>query len=84
MDESVTLTIGKAEPLVLFDLLFRFRDEPHLSIRHDAERVTLWMIEACLEKMLAEPFSDEYQRILEEAREKVVTGWGSPPKSPHS
>jgi hypothetical protein len=84
VDESVTITIGKAEALVLFDLLAGFRDGLHLPIRNDAERVTLWMIEACLEKALVEPFSAEYERILEEAREKVVARWGSPPKSPNT
>lgn len=53
MDDSLSITIGKAEALVLFDLLFDFRDQPHVSIRNGAERVVLWMLEACLEKELA-------------------------------
>ena len=81
-DETLTITIGKAEALVLFDLLFGFRDDPQLVIRNDAQRVTLWMLEACLEKLLAEPFSDEFGRILEQAREKVLMRWGVPGQSP--
>jgi hypothetical protein len=82
VDESLTVTIGKAEALVLFDLLAGFRDQSHLPIRNDAERVSLWMMGACLERALAEPLSEEYERNLAEAREGVVARWGSPPKSP--
>ncbi len=82
MDDSLTITLSRAEALVLFDLLFGFRDEAQLPIRNDAERVALWMIEACLEKALAEPFAaeEEYARALDEARRNVITKWGAPPR----
>jgi hypothetical protein len=77
--DSLTITIGRAEALVLFDLLTHFRGDSHLLIRNDAERVTLGVVEGCLEKVLAEPFLEEYEQILEKTREKVLTRWGSPP-----
>ena len=83
-DELVTITISKSEALVLFDLLFEFRDENALSIHHDAERVVLWMLEASLEKTLAEPFSAEYDDIMQEARNRVIEKWGMPPRTPKS
>ena len=81
MDDSLSITIGKAEAVVLFDLLADFRDQPHLSIRNGAERVVLWMLEACLEKELAEPFRTDYASILDESRRAVLARWGSPPNS---
>lgn len=81
-DDALTITIGKAECLVLFDLLSGLRDESHLAIRNDAERVTLWMLQASLEKTLMEPFLDEYEHTLQQAREEVLVKWGSPHKSP--
>ena len=54
VDDSLSITIGRAEALV------RFRDQPHPSVRNGAERVVLWMLEACLEKEPAEPFRADY------------------------
>ena len=78
----MTITIDKAEALVLFDLLADFRDAPALEVRHDAERATLWAVAACLEKVLAEPFMDDYGRILVEAQTHVVAKWGSSSRTP--
>jgi len=74
----MSMTIGKAEAIVWFDLLADFHNQPHLSIRNGAERVALWMLEACLEKELVEPFRTEYHSILEESRRVVLARWGSP------
>lgn len=71
MDEPVRVTLTKAEALVLFDLLADFRDQPTLLIRNNAERATLWNLAAGLEKTLAEPFSEHYQRPLDQARSLV-------------
>jgi hypothetical protein len=72
VDQPVTITIKKAEALVLFDLLAGIRDGSSIPIRDEAERATLWAVEACLEKALAEPFMEDYGRILAEARKKVA------------
>ena len=82
VNDSVTITIDKAEALVLFDLLAGFRDAPSLPIRNDAERATLWVVAACLEKVLAEPFMADYGRILVEAQTQVVAKWGSSSRIP--
>jgi hypothetical protein len=72
MKEMVSIRLQKAEALVLFDLLAGFRDQPHLPVQHEAERVTLWAVLACLEKELAEPFDANYAKLLEEARVAVL------------
>jgi hypothetical protein len=74
--DSVTLTIGRAEALVLFDLLADFRVQAHLPIRDAAQRATLRYLEYCLEKAIVEPFSPDYDQALEVARQAVVTKWG--------
>jgi hypothetical protein len=84
VDDSLSITIGKAEALVLFDLLWGFRDQPDLPIRNDAERATLWFLQASLEKALAEPFSEDYNQLLHEARRTVVEKWGSVPGIPQT
>jgi hypothetical protein len=76
VDNSLSITIGKAEALVLFDLLADFHDQPHLAIRNGAERAVLWMLGACLDKELFEPFRADYNDILEEARRAVLAKWG--------
>ena len=77
MDDSLPIIISKAEALVLFDLLWGFCDQPNLTIRNDAERATLWVLRATLEKALAEPFSEDYEHLIAEARQIVVAKWGS-------
>ena len=66
---------------MLFDLQADFRDQPHLAIRNGAERVVLWMLEACLEKKLAEPFRADCASMLEESRRAVLSRLGFPPNS---
>jgi hypothetical protein len=82
VDDSLPITITKAEALVLFELLSGFLDQPNIAIRNGAERATLWSLQAALEKALAEPFSEDYARLVDEARRIVVAKWGSIPDPP--
>jgi len=56
-NETVTLTIGKAEALILFELLFDFYSQSALEIKDEAERLALVRIHSALESKLVEPFS---------------------------
>lgn len=71
MDEPVTLSLTKAEALVLFDLVFDFRDQAALAIRDDAEKIALWNLTCLLEKALVEPFREDYDSLLAKARTVV-------------
>ncbi len=62
-NETVTLTIGKAEALILFELLFDFYRQPALEIKDDA---------------LVEPFSKDYGEIISAARRDLLQQWGDP------
>ena len=70
--DPVTITFTKAAALVLFDLLFDFKDEPALVIRNNAERGALWALCCYFEKTLAEPFLPEYGELLDKARKQVA------------
>jgi len=77
VDETVTITVTKAEALVLFELLAEFSNAPALSIPGEAERISLRAVQASLEKALVEPFMEDYQRIVDDARKELVAKWGS-------
>jgi hypothetical protein len=70
-DRDVVLTLTRPEAVVLFDWLARTDASRSLQFEDDAEQKVLWTIEAQLEKILTEPFSPEYTRLLSEARAQV-------------
>ncbi len=71
-DSEVTLSLTKAEALVLFELLSRFSDTDKLSIEHEAENQALWNLCCLLESALVEPFCDNYEELLHDARESLL------------
>jgi hypothetical protein len=76
MDESVTLTIGKDEAVILFELFVDFSDEPDVVVKDNADRMALSRLGGALEKTLAEPFMKNYIEIASEARQRLVEAWG--------
>jgi hypothetical protein len=60
--------LTKAEALVLFEFLARFKDSSELAIIDSSEETVLWKILGILESKLAEPFAQNYSEILEAAR----------------
>src|SRR6266480_1727641 len=62
--ETVTLIIGKAEALILFELLFDFYRQPALEIKDDAQRLALVRVHGALESTLVEPFTHDYGEII--------------------
>jgi hypothetical protein len=75
-NEIVTLTIGKAEALMLFELLGDFRSQTELHVKDHAERVSLRVLQCALEKTLVEPFSKDYPAIFARARDHLIRQWG--------
>ncbi len=71
MAEKVFIELSKAEALVLFDLLGRFDKDEKLIMENQAEERVLWNIHCSLEKVLVEPFSPDYAKLLAEARNQV-------------
>jgi len=69
--EDVEIKLTKDEALVLFDFLSRFSDEDALSIQDQSEERALWNLTCVLEKVLAEPFSEEWPSIIKAARDRL-------------
>ncbi len=75
MEEKVIIELTKDEALVLFDFLGRFNQNSNENVFEDqAEQKSLWNVEALLEKVLVEPFMENYKEIIKEAREKMRDG----------
>ena len=68
---QVIVKLTQSEALVLFDFCSRFSGTDKLTIKDQAEEITLWNLEAVLEKVLLEPLQPDYQKKVEEAREKL-------------
>jgi hypothetical protein len=76
-EEAVTLTVGRAEALVLFEMLADFYSQPVLEIHGPAERLALIRLHGTLEKTLVEPFMPDYRALIEESRSKLAAQSGS-------
>ena len=71
--EGVSVSLTGDEALVLFDVLHRWEDEEQVTApRNEAEQVALWNLSAALEKVLVQPFSPEYARLVSEAQARLT------------
>ena len=71
--EDVCVSLTGDEALVLFELLHRWEDEEQVSPpRNEAEQVALWNLSAVLERILSEPFSPDYARLVSEAQARLT------------
>ena len=70
--ESTTVTLGRSEALVLFELLADFDRQNCIAIGSDAERLALLRLHAALESTLVEPLTPEYQARMDEARRSLT------------
>jgi hypothetical protein len=71
---DVTVTLTPDEALVLFDLLHRWEGAsgPEATL-FPGEQVALWALSCSLESILIEPFADNYQELVDQARERLVS-----------
>ena len=75
-EEHVAITLGRAEALILFELLADFHNGASLPVSDNAERLSLVMLYGSLEKALLEPFSPDYRDIIGKARTRLITEFG--------
>ncbi len=76
-EEVVTLMVGRAEALVLFEMLTGLYSQPILGVLGPAEKLALARLHGALEKTLVEPFMLEYRALIEEARSKLAAQCGA-------
>lgn len=69
---TIRIELTSDEALVLADFLSRFNKAKHPGLFEDqAEQRVLWDLEASLEELLEEPFSANYEELLQAARARV-------------
>ena len=71
-DECISIPLTKNQALVLFEWLSNVDESENIKYDHDAEQRIVWKLQAQLEKVLVEPFQDDYVQILEQARNDVM------------
>ena len=70
-NDRAVVSLGRAEALVLFEMLAGFHRQPVLEISHPAERMALIRFFGALQKILLEPFMPDYKALLEAARSEL-------------
>ncbi|NUP09153.1 MAG: hypothetical protein HOW73_24140 [Polyangiaceae bacterium] len=75
------LELDRDHALVLFEWLARSDDEGSLPFVHRAEQVVLCQLEGQLEGSMSVQFSAEYNRIVTEARDRIVAANEEAPSS---
>jgi hypothetical protein len=69
--QNLTLTLTQDEALVLYDYLQRFSTSGSTTLEDQAEERALWNLCCLLEREMIEPFSENYAKSLESARERL-------------
>jgi len=75
--DKVTITIGKPEAQILFELLADFHSDSVLKFRDNAERLALVRLHGALQNTLVEPFSNDYSQFINDARNHLLKQWGT-------
>lgn len=69
--ETIKIELNSDEALILFELLSRYSDTDELAIEDQAEQRVLWNLCCDLEKLLIEPFSNNYREMVVDARSRI-------------
>lgn len=69
---TITLSLSNAQALVLFEWLTSQDGADAFTYEHDAEERVVWKLQGQLEKVLTEPFHEDYVTILKRARAEVA------------
>lgn len=77
---SVNIELTKDDALVLFDWLYELNensDEYRAIIGSEtAEQGAIWGLKCALEKILSEPFSNDYNDFVLEAKNNIIKFYG--------
>jgi hypothetical protein len=75
-EDEINLSIGRAEALILFEMLADLDRQRILEISDSAERLALVRLHGALEKTLVEPFLEDYLARVNEARSRLSSQYG--------
>jgi hypothetical protein len=68
------LELTQDEALVFFEWLARLDEQDAFPCEDPAEQQVLWLLHGQLEKVMVEPFQENYREIIEQARMRVRAG----------
>ncbi|MEE2962015.1 MAG: hypothetical protein VYA34_14870 [Myxococcota bacterium] len=71
MSNRVNIELSQDEALVFFDWIARFNGDKKHEVVHPAEERVLFDIESILEPKLTDILTDDYDQLLEKARESI-------------
>ncbi len=74
---EISLKMSEYNTIVLFEFFARFDDKGRLNLVHPAEYISLMRIAGQIDKSTSVMFSDEYEKLLHEARQRVAEGFES-------
>jgi len=69
------LIISEDEAVVLFKFFHRFDESDKLEFTHPAEYIALMKIAGQIDKISPEFFDQEYESLLESARQRIAEGF---------
>jgi hypothetical protein len=69
---DTTITLTRAEALIVFEWLHRMEDAGEAPSYDPAERVAAWNLSAALESVLVEPFESDYPAIIARAKRELL------------
>ncbi|MDJ0663921.1 MAG: hypothetical protein QNJ75_05125 [Acidimicrobiia bacterium] len=70
-EASTTIELTRAVALVLFEWLHS-NEDAGTTPGDTAERVALWNLSGALERVLVEPFNDDYDNLLKAAKTRLT------------
>ena len=71
-EQQVTISLTRAESLVLIAFLMRFRDDDLLAVEHEAEQQLLYDLCCVVENQVHELFDPKWNDLLKQARQAVL------------
>ena len=74
---GINLKISEDDAIVLFEFFERFDEKERLYFVHPAEYLSLMKISGQIDKSTSAMFSKDYEKILEDARERIAEGFES-------
>lgn len=74
---EVEIRLSEDEVIVLFEFFERFDEKERLYFVHPAEYIALMKVPAQIVKGTSAMFSERYNEILNEARERIAEGFES-------
>jgi hypothetical protein len=76
LDDEVVIRLTRAKAIAFFEWAQRFMETHNPQFTHPADAIVVDTLASELEWLLPEVFTQEYPRLLESSRAKVVSEYG--------